>query len=280
MTSGIHLDHTVINVLHDMDAAEPLFRSLGFTTTPRGFHSHGSMNHLMMFQSDYLELLGVPKGENVRRADLRDAPIGLNGLVFKTEDVDDVYAHMQSIGFAGKPPAVFHRPVGIDGEQRDAHFQTVTARPDIFPAGRVYFCEHGNPELVWQPQWLNHANGVVAIPEFVSVAEDAASEAANFAKLLRSDVKTDPDGSRFVGIDGSRITVLAPDQYTARYGALACGMNGRSAIFGALVFATGTISALDALLSRIPEGVAVERAEQRILVRVDAFDVLLEFVAI
>ena len=279
MTSTSQLDHTVINVRYDMDAAERLFGQLGFTLTPRGYHSHGSMNHLMMFQSDYLELLGLPEGRDIDRKDLRDAPVGINGLVFKTGNADDTFAHMQSVGVAGDPPRAFHRPVDMQGEQRNVHFRTVTARPDAFPGGRVYFCEHGNPELVWRPEWQDHANGVVGIPEFVSVAEDAAGEAADFAKLLDGDVETDADGARFVAVDGGRITVLAPDQYAARYGALASGMNGRAAIFGALVLATADMAALNALLSGTPAGITVQPGDPRILVRVDAFDALLEFVA-
>ena len=61
MPSADRLDHTVINVKIDMDAASALFGELGFTLTPRGYHSHGSMNHLMMFGTDYLELIGIPE---------------------------------------------------------------------------------------------------------------------------------------------------------------------------------------------------------------------------
>ncbi len=43
------LDHLVINTLFDMDRAAALMAELGFTVTPRGYHSLGSINHLMMF---------------------------------------------------------------------------------------------------------------------------------------------------------------------------------------------------------------------------------------
>ena len=58
MGSNIRLDHAVINVGVNMDAAEVLFTNLGFKLTPRGFHSTGSINHLAMFGADYLELIG------------------------------------------------------------------------------------------------------------------------------------------------------------------------------------------------------------------------------
>ncbi|MBT7732591.1 MAG: VOC family protein, partial [Rhodospirillaceae bacterium] len=58
----MRLDHVVINVRADMDVAEATFRDLDFTVTPRGYHTLGSINHLMIFETDYLELIGIPEG--------------------------------------------------------------------------------------------------------------------------------------------------------------------------------------------------------------------------
>ncbi len=55
------LDHVVINARDDMDRAADIYRRLGFTLTERGYHSLGSMNHLAMFGTDYLELIAIPK---------------------------------------------------------------------------------------------------------------------------------------------------------------------------------------------------------------------------
>ena len=62
-------DHVVINVLFDMDRAAALMSQLGFSLTPRGYHSLGSINHLAMFDDDYLELVGLPSGTDVLRKD-------------------------------------------------------------------------------------------------------------------------------------------------------------------------------------------------------------------
>jgi len=43
--------------VRDLDAAAARFGELGFTLTPRGFHSIGSQNHLIMLGSTYIELL-------------------------------------------------------------------------------------------------------------------------------------------------------------------------------------------------------------------------------
>ena len=81
-----YLDHVVINVKDDMDLAQLVFSNLGFTLTPRGYHTLGSINHLMMFGSDYMELIGFPEhgvaNNPNARPDLTTAPFGINGLVF------------------------------------------------------------------------------------------------------------------------------------------------------------------------------------------------------
>ena len=67
------LDHTVINVGYQMDEAQQRFQALGFYLTERGFHSFGSINHTMMFGTDYLELIGLPattKGKISGRPDV------------------------------------------------------------------------------------------------------------------------------------------------------------------------------------------------------------------
>ena len=61
------LDHVVINARDDMDRAADTYTRLGFTLTERGYHSLGSMNHLAMFGTDYLELIAIPKGATTGR---------------------------------------------------------------------------------------------------------------------------------------------------------------------------------------------------------------------
>ena len=162
------LDHVVFNVRFEMDRAASLFETVGFQLTDRGYHTLGSINHLMMLTTDYLELIGLPSPDSKpTRADIAAAPYGLNGLVFKSADVHETYEHLKSIGMAGDPPKSFSRPVQLDDGEVDASFRTVTVRSDVFSAGRVYFCEHLTPEYVWRPEWQTHANSASALRGFV-----------------------------------------------------------------------------------------------------------------
>ena len=171
-----------------MDEAEEAFKRLGFHLTDRGYHTLGSINHLMMFGTDYLELIGLPReaqGQTTGRPDVAAAPYGINGLVFKTPDADETYAHLQAIGMAGAPPKSFSRPVKLADGTFDACFRTAHVDPDVFAGGRVYFCEHQTPDLVWRPEWQAHDNGAQSMPEFVVVSTNPGAEAENFAKLLQ-----------------------------------------------------------------------------------------------
>ena len=130
------LDHVVIDVRDRMDEAASAFAGLGFVLTPRGHHTLGSMNHLAMFATDYLELLGFGEG-GASRPELAPFPIGLNGLVFKTDDADTVHAHARAAGLPILPVQTFSRPVELDGRRQDARFRTTRLDPKKIAIGRA-----------------------------------------------------------------------------------------------------------------------------------------------
>ncbi len=89
------LDHVVVNVRDRIDAGLETYHRLGFTMTPRGYHTLGSMNHLAILGNEYLELIAAAPGET-RRAEILAAPFGLNGLVFGTDNSAAVYAALHA----------------------------------------------------------------------------------------------------------------------------------------------------------------------------------------
>lgn len=269
-------DHYVVNTQFDMDQAEQVFRSLGFTMTPRGYHTLGSINHLMMFGTDYLELIGMPQGGEIKRPELVDAPRGLNGLVFKSSDVDETFAELQHYGMAGDPPKAFSRPVALEGGEQDAKFRTVAARTGVFPAGRVYFCEHGTPGLVWRQEWQDHANGAKSVAEFVVVSEDFEQESENYAKLIGVDAAYENGSNRISAITGD-LLVMTPAAYAERFGALALPMNGRSSMFGAMVLRVDSIDGIARAVESIVPAPPTPELEGGLLVSVPGFDTLLLF---
>ena len=277
MTEGAPLDHAVINVKFEMDRAAPLFEGLGFTITPRGYHSLGSINHLMIFGTDYLELIGLPAGIENPRPEIANSPLGINGLVFKADDVDTTYARLDELGLAGDPPMSFTRPVALGGAEHTARFRTVKVRPDVFAAGRVYFCEHGTPHLVWRDEWSTHANGVTAIREFVVVAAEPEATAARYADVAGAADIAGGAAEQVIDLPGVRLSVLSPARYGERFGAMALALGGRSSIFGALTLSTCDLPAAASAVDR--SGLPSHAEGGRVVVGVAAFDALLEFTA-
>ncbi len=274
---NILLDHMVINARVSMDEAHDVFRALGFTMTPRGHHTLGSINNLMMFRSDYLELLGMPPDKPDARPELAAAPMTINGLVFKTTDVDRTFARLQTLGFDGDPPKSFSRPVGIDGNTEDAAFSTVTVRDDVFSGGRVYFCEHRTPQFLWRDECMRHDNGVTGTGEFIVAATDVTAEAGRYAAMLERDAVENADGDWTLDLGGATLRVMSESTYRARFGELALDTGTGPGIFGALSFRCDSLDAVSAIAAAPPAGCRARTAGDAVQIRVDPFGTVLEF---
>src|SRR3954452_6152113 len=211
------LDHAVIDVRDRMDEAARVFAALGFTLTPRGHHTLGSMNHLMMFGTDYLELLGFGTG-GATRPELAPFPVGLNGLVFKTADADAVHAHAADAGLPILPVQSFSRPVDLGGIRSDARFRTTRLDPEKIAMGRVYFCEHLTPELVWRPEWQAHANGARAIARVIVATAEPHRTASLFAALFGPDSVVEADGKCRIGAGAAQIELAPLAAIAAEFG--------------------------------------------------------------
>lgn len=270
------LDHVVINVRDRIDEGAETFRRLGFTLTPRGYHTLGSMNHLAMFGTEYLELIAAPAGES-RRQEILTSPEGLNGLVFGTEDSDRTYATLHAAGVPIDSPRQFSRPVELPGGARDATFRTVNLTAGTVSAGRLYFCHHLTRNLVWRDEWRHHANGVVGVDRAVIVADEPESLGALFARMFGAEsVRTTHDGCALI-VGLSRFDIVRPAACARAFGDAAPDGGGRTQYMAALGLRTRSLDAAAAALAA--GGIAgVRREDHRIVVpAAAAFGATLEF---
>ena len=239
MTQPIPLiDHVIVNARDALDDAAALWTRLGFQLTPRGHHTLGSSNNLAILGTDYIELLGVMP-ENAGRGDVLAWPAGLNGLVFKTTDSDGVYARMAEAGAPVLPPQSFSRPVDMgEGRIGDAAFRTVRLEQDASPAGRMFFCHHMTPDLVWHDPWRHHPNAAVGIVGMVIAAEDPEVYAALFA-LMFGESRVRHAGFTASLVAGlATIEVMTPAAVAERFGAAAPDLAGRPYAMAALIVRT------------------------------------------
>lgn len=270
------LDHVVVNVRDRIDEGLETYRRLGFALTPRGYHTLGSMNHLAILGTEYLELIAVPRDEP-RRSDILDAPIGLNGLVFGTENADAVFEALHANGVPVLPANRFSRPVELPGgERRDASFATVRLAPEATDVGRLYFCQHFTRDLVWRDAWRHHPNGAIGVIRAVIAADDPGAIASLFSRMFGPDAVRGEGGERSLSIGLSRFDVVTPARLRADFGAAAADQGGRSAFMAALTLRTRSLA--QAAASFAGEGIQVEASPDRLVIpHGSAFGVAIEF---
>ena len=137
-----------------------------------------------MLDSSYIELLGWEKGKPIQRAEIANQAIGLDALVFRTNDADASYAQLKESGFAVNPVQDLSREGEFMGKMVLVEFKTVRFSEQPIPGLRIYFCEHLNPEYVWQEVWLSHPNKMHYLPQITLGSPDSSETAATFQKLL------------------------------------------------------------------------------------------------
>ncbi|ATA23420.1 hypothetical protein BIY26_21195 [Brenneria goodwinii] len=258
----LSLDHLVLNAQFATDQAAAILRQLGFILTPRGYHSMGSINHLVMFAGHYLEILGLPPGEPVQRQELLAGPAGLDGMVFASQDIEASVAAIRQAGFTAQPVRSFSRPVDIDGQQRQARFSTAHLAAGTFSAGRVYFCQHHTAELVWRDEWRHHPNGVTHIGRLTVVTDDPAPLARHYQAL----------GTLQAGFE---LAFLNHDDYAKRYQRLLTPDPARESQFAALRFHGGNREQIARQAHAL--GLPLNEQPERLLVALPAFNCLFEF---
>jgi hypothetical protein len=179
----LYPDHLVINVKYAMSRHEQIFQALGFTLTPRSVHSLGSVNRLAVFAEGYLELIGLPPDAAAPRKEVLESYTGIDGLVFAMDDPEALQARLTGQGFACGAVQRFSRPVVIDGVQECAEFETVRLTPGQFKEGRVYFCRHLTPHLVWREEWMRHPNTARSLGGISITSSDPETTAKRYAAL-------------------------------------------------------------------------------------------------
>ena len=160
------------------------FLSQGFQLTPLALHNLGSCNRLIMLDTSYIELLGWEKDKPIQRAEIANQAIGLDALVFRTQDADACYSQLKEAGFAVNPVQDLSREAEYFSEPVLVQFKTVRFSEQPIPGLRIYFCEHLTPEYVWQKQWIAHQNQIQCLSQITLSSPDITQTAAIFKRLL------------------------------------------------------------------------------------------------
>ena len=190
-----NVDH-VAHFVPDGTAAGVALEKLGFTLTPFSPQSHrlqpdgppvpaGTGNRCVMLQEGYLEFL-TPTGDTPVANQLRaaiDRYVGVHLIAFGTSAPDRDYARLAESGFQPLVPIALQREISTPAGGDTARFTVVRVPPGTMPEGRIQYCAHQTPQLVWQSRWLEHANAAVALQGVLLCVESPQAAAERYGRF-------------------------------------------------------------------------------------------------
>lgn len=213
------LDHVVVMV-DGIDAAEAAYRRLGFQVQPRGFHKKlGTANHLMIFDKDYFEILGIVEDTefNAERREWLKGGGGLANVALATDGADLAFDAFKQAGLNPDAPLFFDRAVEIAGKTEQAKFRTVRLPKTNMPVVGFFVCEHLTPEFVYRSEWAKHPNGARGILGITVIAERPDKWIAELEKYFGAgSAKREGDGV-VVDIGTQPIRYMTRKDYAMRY---------------------------------------------------------------
>ncbi|MBL8808015.1 MAG: VOC family protein [Rhodospirillales bacterium] len=254
------IDHVIVGT-GDLEAARALWARLGFTPTPRGRHKGwGTGNYCLMFERDYVELLGMidPAGfDNGLGEMLAKRGDGLLGFALACADADAAAAWL-----AARGQKMARRDLGrlleLPGGAVEPRF--ALAMPETpFPGGlRPFLTQHLSRELVWRPEWVSHANTVYGISSLTCVVDDPLALADPYERIfgLGSAVSTDETLAVRWGRGAGLVLFARPADMTFLHPAIGPDEDVRPGLAG-MTLAVRSLAACAAALKQ--GGVAFDR---------------------
>ena len=272
------LDHVVVMV-DGIDAAQAAYERLGFQVQPRGFHRKlGTANHLMIFDADYFEILGIVEDTefNAERREWLKNGGGLANVALATDGADISFEAFRKAGLNPDAPLFFDRAVEVAGKTEHAQFRTVRIPKTNMPVVGFFVCEHITPQFVYRPEWARHPNGARGIAGVTVIAEQPAKWIPELEKYFGAG-SARRDGNGVVVDTGTQpIRYLTRQDYAARYpGIVPVRPGDHPALLGVRV---ASLPACEALLKK--NGVKIMKPDAgRLLVPPsEAAHLTLEFV--
>jgi hypothetical protein len=190
----LNLDH-VAHFVPDIDSASSTLEKLGFTLTPFSAHSHrvapeaplipaGTGNRCVMLKRGYLEFL-TPIGNTNTADELRSAIQRYTGphlIAFGTTRPEADYQRLAGNGFGPLDPVTLRRDIETADGRATASFTVVRVPSGTMAEGRIQYCQHHTPDLLWQSRWLAHPNGAVALNGVIVCVTDPQETAARYGR--------------------------------------------------------------------------------------------------
>jgi hypothetical protein len=197
----IFLDH-VGHFVADVEAAAQALARAGFAPTPVSIQSNpdpqsgtpqptGTGNITAMLSRGYVEVLfktaDTPLARELEAAMARYQ--GLHLAAFAVADAASWHARLADSGFRVRPLVHMQRPVDTGAAPGTAAFTLARVEAAEMPEGRIQMLTHHTEQLVWQPRWLSHPNGALALAGMLIAVADVDEAAERFARFTGREAR-------------------------------------------------------------------------------------------
>ena len=213
----LFLDH-VGWFVPDLDAATAAMERLGFAVSPQNVHYNadadgnlvpaGTVNRLVTPELGYLEFLAAsadtPLADQLRAA--LDRYAGLHLIAFGHANVPAVEERLAAAEVPLQPAVRLRRPLDTADGRQTASFTVLRAAPGSMPLGRVQYCAHETPDLVWQPGLTGHSNAVDALTDMLLVCADLGEALRRYERFTLRAAQDERDGRAALLFDRGRLT--------------------------------------------------------------------------
>jgi hypothetical protein len=220
----IFLDH-VGHFVRDRQAAADALARAGFAPTPVSIQVNpdpsggapqptGTGNVTAMFARGYLEVLfktaDTPLG---RQLDVGLARYGgVHLAAFAVADAARAHRHLADQGFRMQPLIHMQRPVNTVNGAGTASFALARVEAGEMPEGRIQILTHRTEQMVWQPRWLSHQNGALALTGITIAVADVEEAAERFARFTGRPAV--PAGARrTIALDRGSVELVTADVF-------------------------------------------------------------------
>ena len=223
------IDHPIVSVRNHPEAVQKYIK-LGFSPSPLSYHPWGSVLTLMMFENNFIELIGIDDaskfgtnsvdgfcyGRTLGQFLGRSEGLGL--LALHSKDIEGDFAAVKATGLPVQQRVDFRRKlVTADGTPDEAVVSLgIVMDTDLGDASNV-LCQQHRPEFIWRKDWQDHPNGANAVDEVIYVAEELDVLEARWAKLFGAENTSWIDGHVEADTGCGRVVALTRSQALERF---------------------------------------------------------------
>lgn len=207
------IDHLIIGV-RDLEAARARFARLGFNSTPRGRHvGWGTANYCIMFERDYLELLGIVDSSQFTNHldEFLEEREGLLGIVVASHDAAATRTAWEEAGARPEEVRELGRLLESEEGPMELRFKNVLLPAASTGGLSLFACQHLTPEPMRRPAWLLHPNGAVGIRSCTVAVDDTRPLVKSLERLFGAGAITNTDQVTAVHT-GRGIIMVAPPE--------------------------------------------------------------------